>query len=218
MCLLQLAGVPWRVDFAADVRKAPMKKLPVLLDGDHVIADSSLIMAHLETVHGGNFHGTLSMRERAEAHAFLRMAENHIVFALTHNRWMIEANWVHLREQFFGMIPAPMRRVVANRVRRNVQKGLIGHGLGRFDEAGITERVAHDLSAIKCRLAGDFLFGEQPVAADCFIGSTLSSLASLPETTLLREHVRSDPDLMGYVGRFRDRFYPSLNAGVKVAA
>ncbi len=215
MCLLQMSGVDWKADFSADVRKAPMKKLPVLLDGDQVIPDSSLIMAHLERAHGANFNGSLSVRERGEAHAITRMAEEHMVFALTYNRWCIDANWEHLKEKFFGFIPFPMRGFVAKKVRKNTMANIRGQGMGRFDEAGVVARIEHDLAVISERVSGGFLFGGDPVAADLSVGAVLSGLESLPETTLLRERVRGDQVLMSYVTRFREEFYEPLEAKFK---
>jgi len=55
-----------------------------------VIADSSLIMAHLERKYGAQFYAGLTPREWGEAHAFSRMAEEHLVFALTYNRWAVD--------------------------------------------------------------------------------------------------------------------------------
>lgn len=215
MCLLQMSGVDWRADFTADVRKAPMKKLPVLIDGDHTIPDSSLIMTHLEQVHGANFKGSLSVREQGEAHAIMRMAEEHMVFALVHNRWVVEGNWQQVKEKFFGFIPFPMRGLVAKKVRKNTIANTVGHGLGRFDEAGIAARIEHDLSVISNRVEGGFLFGDAPVAADLSVGANLSGLEGLPETTLLRERIRGDQVLMDYIKRFRAHFYMPLEAKFK---
>ena len=218
MCLLQLSGVEWAPNFAADVRKAPMGKLPVIVDGDQVIADSSLIMAHLERKYGAQFYAGLTPREWGEAHAFSRMAEEHLVFALTYNRWVIEKNWLHLKREFFDLLPLPLRGFVANKVRKGTISSIIGQGMGRFDEAGVAERVEHDLRAIAGRLDGAYLFGDEPTAVDCFLGPLLSSFASLPETTVLRERVREDAVLYGYVERFRDRFYRPLEVSFKEAA
>ena len=210
MCLLQLSGVPWKPDFTADVRKAPMQKLPVIVDGAHLIPDSSRIMAHLESEHGANFFGHLSARERGEAHTFTRMIEEHLVFALTYNRWVMDANWAHLKGEFFDFLPWPLRGLIANKVRKSTIAAGVGQGLGRFDEAGVAERVEHDLQAISGRLEADFLFGDSPLAVDFVLGAVLSSLASLPEPTLLRARIRQDAQLYGYVERFRERFYVPL--------
>lgn len=211
MCMLQLSGLPWNANFKADVRKAPRQKLPVILDEGEMIADSASIHAHL-AAKGQDFNARLSDVDRDLSHALMRMSEEHLYFALVYNRWAIDANWERLKAIFFAPVPALMRGFVSNMVRKSVLKSLKGQGLGRFDEAGILERVEGDLSVIARKCENGFLFGDVPTAADCSIGPVVSSLDALPEATLLRERVRSDAVLMAYVERFRAHFYPDLAA------
>lgn len=43
LCLLEMSGVDWKIDFDNDPRKTPMGKLPVLRDGSKIVPDSAYI-------------------------------------------------------------------------------------------------------------------------------------------------------------------------------
>jgi len=47
MCLLHMGSVNWQPVPGTDARKAPYQKLPVLVDGNEVIADSDNIRQYL---------------------------------------------------------------------------------------------------------------------------------------------------------------------------
>lgn len=64
--LLKLAGLDYSTE-VGDVRKAPKGKMPVLIDGDTAIPDSTFIRFHLEDNHGIDFDKGLSARERGIA-------------------------------------------------------------------------------------------------------------------------------------------------------
>lgn len=88
MCLLEMAGVQWQPEYLDNPSKMPMGKLPVLRDGEKLIPDSAHIQAHLEQA-GADFYPGLTTQERAQAHAFVRLAEDSLSVHLVYGRWEI---------------------------------------------------------------------------------------------------------------------------------
>jgi glutathione S-transferase len=58
--LLRMADLPLKIVYVDDSRKAPKGKMPLIVDGAHVIADSTFIRHHLEQAHGADFDAGLT--------------------------------------------------------------------------------------------------------------------------------------------------------------
>lgn len=209
MCLLTMAGVTWRPDFTADVRKAPHQKLPVLVDGAHTVPDSDAIERHLRDIHGFDFDAGLDAPARGTAHAVKRMAEEHLYFALVYDRWMLDENWAILRREYFEDMPWPQRIFVPGLARKEIIRNTKGQGIGRMSYDEMLIRAKADLEALTVTL-GDkpYLFAAHPVAADAAIAPLLASLATGEVETPLLCMVRDATPLMGYVSRVKAAIYP----------
>ncbi|MFA9473514.1 MAG: hypothetical protein ACERJ2_02990 [Filomicrobium sp.] len=59
MVLLMMAGLDYETG-QCDLRKAPEKKGPVLVDDDEVVPDTSFIRKHIEKTYGHDFDAGLS--------------------------------------------------------------------------------------------------------------------------------------------------------------
>lgn len=201
MLMLVRSGARWRAHYMADPRKAPKGKLPVLVDGDTIVADSWAIRAHLEETVGIDFDEGLSPRERAQAHAMARMVEEHLYFALVHDRWINDANWGHIRDAYFSEVPKLIRGVVTNGIRKAVRRDLNGQGTGRHTPTEILDRAREDVTAIKAAMAGTFMMGDQPSSADYSVGPFLQAIMASPADSPLTRLVADDPELAAYVER-----------------
>jgi glutathione S-transferase len=71
---LKLARIPYTT-VLGDPRKAPKRKLPVLLDGDDTVPDSVAIIDHLERTRAAPLDAFLSVQQRALATAVRSMVE-----------------------------------------------------------------------------------------------------------------------------------------------
>lgn len=208
MCLLQMAGEAWQPEYHDDPRKMPYGKLPVARIEGVTVPDSSNIQRALEA-RGAAFFEGLSSREKAQAHAVQRMAEESLSFGLIHARWMLDDNWMIVRDVFFASIPRAIRGFVTNRLRNSLRNGLMAHGFGRLSDADRRKVLEADLAAIETLLAdGPFLFGSLPTAADASVLPLVDMMASLPADGWLRQRIRSSDLLMGYVESGREAIYP----------
>ncbi|NRB03577.1 MAG: glutathione S-transferase family protein [Rhodobacteraceae bacterium] len=201
MHMLNLAGVPWEREDTSDPRKMPYGKLPVLRVDGNLIADSDEIRAYLAD-QGKDLDAHLSPRDQSVARAFTRMAEEHLYFQLLHDRWVDPKNWTETRAANFSTVPAMMRSLVANSVRKHILKGLHFKGLARLSPQERLDRADQDLRAILAQLDGaPFLFGDRPCSADISVAAMLGGLASTPHPTPLQARVAQDPALVSYVDR-----------------
>jgi len=200
--MLDYAGVAWTREDCQDPRRMPHGKLPAIRTSDgRIIGDSDMLRLHLEGL-GTDFHPGLSEIEKAQSRALIRMAEEHLYFHVILDRWGRDDVWPVIRDMYFNVIPFPIRRVVANGLRRNLIRGLDVHGLGRFSEAERLDRAEQDLKAISDILwQGPFLMGSSVTLADFSVAPMLNALRQTPVETPLALRVAGDPILIDYIHR-----------------
>lgn len=238
--LLTLAGVPFDIERWGDPTKAPKGKLPVLRDGDALIADSSFITKHLEAHHGldldRSFEGSLdrdpvdlrhgsgaaaidkghTQAELAVAHAFAKLCEEHLYWAIVYSRWIDPDSWPTVREAYFRAVPAMLRTFVAARVRKGVLRDLQGQGLGRHSREEVYAIGADALDALAAQLdQGPYLLGERLCTADATVYAFLSSILDATLRSPLYTAAQSHPSLSRYTARVHDAVF---GARAQVAA
>lgn len=202
--LLNMSGIAWEREDTSDPRKMPHGKLPVIRSDGRLIADSDTIQAHLQSK-GQDFDKGLSDLDRANARAFIRMAEEHLYFHIVLDRWANDAIWPKVRDTYFSAMPAGIRQFVAAGVRRNTLRGLHSQGLGRLNEDQRAERILPDLDALTTRLwQGAYLFGEKPCSADAATAPMLAAAVATPGDTKLKSIIAKNDVLMGYIARVDD--------------
>lgn len=199
--LLNMANVPWQRQDENDPRKWPKAKLPAITTGTEIIGDSDGIRHYLQA-QGHNFDEGLSDLEKAQAHTFVRMAEEHMYFHLVLDRWGNDAVWPTIRDVYFKDIPKFPRLLVTRGLRAKLMKGMIAQGLGRLSPSERMDRLEPDLLAIATQLAqGKFLFGDNPCVADASVASMLTSMRATPVKTDLSRRIESDQILSDYIDR-----------------
>lgn len=193
----------------------PMKsrtgKLPVLIDGDRTIADSSLIQRYLEEVKGIDFDGHLTDRQNAIAMAFRRMVEEHLYFAVVHSRWIMARETTC--DLFFGKAPWPVRRLVFPMLVRRIARDLKGQGLGRHPADEIARFGVSDLQAIEAAMEGPFFFGDRTCSLDASLYGSLENIVSVPVESDMRSFCLSSSK----IGTFLDAFRAQVLDGRVVA-
>ena len=201
MWLLNMSGLPWQPENVTDPRSMPKQKLPVLREGALLTPDSDNIRALLESK-GADFDAGLSDMQKANARAFIRMAEEHLYFHAVLDRWDNDETWPAIRDAYFASIPRLIRGVITNKLRKSAQQGLRFQGLGRFTPQERILRVEPDLQAITTRLwQSPFLFGERPSAADASVAAMLMTIRATPGKTLLKRRIAEDEVLCRYIDR-----------------
>jgi glutathione S-transferase len=211
--LLKMSSLPYRTETGGYFR-APKRKLPYIDDGGTVVADSTFIRLHLEQRHGIAFDKGLTAAERGIAWAIEKMCEDHLYWAVVHERWMRDANFDRGPRRFFAGIPQPLRPLVVFKVRRDVRVWLYGQGLGRHSPAEITELAGHAVAAIADFL-GDkpYLMGNAPCGADATVFAFLAGLLCPRFESPIRARAEARPNLVAYRDRLMQQYFPDYAAG-----
>lgn len=215
--LLKLSGLPYsRV--TGDLRRAPKRKLPLIVDDGVTIADSSFIRFHLENRHGIDFDKGLDAERRGILWAVEKMLEEQIYWIIVEERWMDDANFARGPANFFKAVPSPLRPLVCALIRRKVRRNLDGHGIGRHSQAEKMVLAARGLDAIVAILGERaFLGGDEPAGGDAALGAfMIAGLCPLFDSAF-RGQVEARPSLVAYAARMKERFFP-LSEAVRPAA
>lgn len=208
--LLKLAGLDYTTEIG-DVRKAPKGKMPVLLDGGAVVADTTFIRFHLEDRYGIDFDDGLSARDRGIAWSVEKMLEESLYFAVMYERWEIDENFDRGPRMFFDTIPAPMRGLLVHMIRKQVKRNLWGQGTGRHSRSEICRLAKRMLTSLS-DVMGDnrYLMGPRTCGADAAVFPFVAgSLCPVFDSEVL-EYAQSHKNLVEYNQRMMAEFYPEL--------
>jgi len=210
--LLKISGLPY-ARVTGDLRRAPKRKLPVIVDDGVTIADSSFIRFHLESRHGIDFDKGLDAERRGALWAIEKMLEDQIYWIIVDERWMDDDNFARGPANFFKPVPAPLRPLICAMIRRKVRRNLDGHGIGRHSQAERMVLAARSLDAIVGILGErDYLGGDMPAGSDAALGAfMLAGLCPLFDSRF-RELIEARPSLAAYATRISEHFFPVAEA------
>ncbi len=209
---LRMSGVPYQVVEALPIQ-APRGKLPFIEHNGAKIADSGLIMRYLQETYGATLDAHLTAQEQAIAKAYQRLLEEHLYWATMFSRWChTESNWRTTKAAIFGDLPPGIRDLVAWGYRGlRIKPQIVGQGMGRHNPEEIFALAGEDIDALAVWL-GDkpYFMGEKPTSLDASAFGALVNTLACPIESPLKEHALSKPNLVDYVRRMREEFFPEL--------
>lgn len=165
--LLKMADIDFDEVIISDPSKAPKGKLPYIIDGNHTIADSTLIKNYLENNYKVDFDAGLNAEQKAISHAYTKMIEDRFYWVIVHSRWIDEKNWPSVKDFWFCSLPPIVRNIVPIIAQKQVRTRIKAHGLGDHDVNDIYAFGTQDLSAMSVQLGDkDFMFGDNPTSLD----------------------------------------------------
>lgn len=208
--LLKLSGLPYQLA-RGDLRKAPRGKMPWITDGEDVIPDSRLIKQHLEVRHAIDFTGDYSSRALGYGLAIERMLEDHLYFFSVDNRWLVPENFAAGPVKFFAAVPAVLRPIVTAMVLRKVRNQVKLQGTGLLLPAEKLSLVRKAVDALDAVVTGQhYLLGGRVCGSDATAYAFLATLAAPGFTSDYGDYLRKKPELMGYLARMQEEFFPDL--------
>ena len=206
--LLRLAGLPYET-IAADIRKAPRGKLPVIVDDGELIADSTFIRFHIEKKYGHDFDAGLDARDRAISWSVEKMLEDHLVWLLTHERWTYRPDYENGPAHYFKGMPAIARPLVEIYVNRKLARARYGQGVSRLPASEREELSRRGLESIATILADKpFLMGDAPCGADATLFAFMNVLLCEAFNAPSVQQARSHANLVAYSARFAAQYFP----------
>lgn len=205
---LRMAGIEYRSDTSADVRKAPKGKLPYIEDNGQIIADSNLIIEYLKATYGDRIDAHLSDVEVAIALAMRRLIEENLYWVLVYSRWVDEQSWPKIRAVYFSDLPPILKMLVPKIARKSVIQNLKGHGMGRHTADEVYQIGALDLQALSDFLADKpFFMGNQPTTLDAAAYSLLANVLNEAFASPLRDKAETLENLVAYCQKMQARYY-----------
>lgn len=211
---LKMAGVPYQYVQSRPAR-APKGKIPFIQVGAHRLGDSTFIRAYIEREYGFDFDRGLSSEQRAQAWAIERMLEDHLYFAILHERWLDDENFHKGPSRFFDNdLPG-----ACDAAREAVRASLRAQGFGRHRHEEVVYLGGCSLDALSA-LLGDkpYLFGEEPCGADATAFAFAAAALTPFFTGALRKRAERHLNLMDYVDRMMGAYYPDFAFGYEAEA
>jgi glutathione S-transferase len=199
---LRLAGLPFRIEPTLPMA-APKGKLPFIIDEDGTrIPDSGQIIAHLEATRGARLDGHLTPEQRALGHLIRRTCEESLYFVLLYSRWFDPAGWRTTRPAYFAGMPAALRGVVPELIRRRLRRDVLGQGILRHSPEEIYALGCADLDALAVTLGGrPFFLTDRPGSVDAVVHAFVANILKAPVDNRLKAHAQGLEPLVGFVAR-----------------
>ena len=205
---LKMAEIPYRLERGSPA-EAPKHKIPYIVEAHHRIGDSTFIREHIERQHGVDLDRGLTAEMRARGWAVERMLEDHLYWAIVHERWMVDANFARGPAHFFDNLPGQARETAKGEARRNVAANLHGQGLGRHSHGEVVALGSRSVAALSALIGNKaYLMGPAPSAADATAFAMVAALLA----SLFDSELRLFAEGLANLARYRDRmmaeFYP----------
>jgi glutathione S-transferase len=207
---LRMAGLAYRKERAMPPA-SPKGQLPFIDDAGEVVADSTLIRAHIERKYGFDFDAGLDQKSRAQAWAFERMIEHHVYWALVGARWVDAENFAKGPSHFFDGAPDDRREKLREDAQFRVAENYLLSGLGRHAPDDDVDLALRSIFALSVQL-GDkpYLMGDKPCGVDATAFGALGGILTPFFASKLRSEVETFGNLTAYVDRMMRQYYPDF--------
>jgi glutathione S-transferase len=203
---LRLAGLAYESRRFRDPGEArhinPQRQFPVLLVEGDAVTDSTAILARIGELAPGLF--ATDERARAESRLWEEYADTALNGFVVAARWADARNWSATKEAYFGSVPAPLRGLIANRIRRRVVASLHARDVWRAGPDACWKRFRAQLDDLERRAPREgFWLGEKPLEADLALFAQLHAFRT-PLTPWQGAELRARTALSTYLDRVHE--------------
>eukprot|EP01118_Nematostelium_gracile_P008350 TRINITY_DN2767_c0_g1_i2.p1 TRINITY_DN2767_c0_g1~~TRINITY_DN2767_c0_g1_i2.p1 ORF type:complete len:284 (+),score=56.54 TRINITY_DN2767_c0_g1_i2:108-959(+) len=185
------------------IGKSPRQKLPAIELNGKVYTDSAVIIEHLCNHFNVQIDDNLSEEQKAISNAFVRLLENHFVFAAVYDRWHYEPGW----KQFSAEIlpNAIIRNIIGPFIRARVKRDLWGHGVSRHCIQNIRKFADDDLQSVSTMLGNKkYFFGNDIHLIDIVLYGVIGAFFYESKTIVpLFEIVKRYPNIVSHYERMK---------------
>lgn len=197
--------VPFEYATTLELNKAPKGKVP-WIDDDGIIADSELILAHLDKKTDGGLFDQLTAEEVAVGTAFSRLADDHFYWMIVASRWLDDGWFNNVKRAFFDPLPWPISKIIPIVARRSVRKTYDLHGLGRHTMEEQQSFLKRDIAAIEAWLSEhQFIASNRITVYDFTVASMLAGAMDNQPATWLSKITNESQPLRDYVERVQEK-------------
>jgi glutathione S-transferase len=198
-----------------DVRKAPRRQLPFVDIDGKILADSTAIVDHLESLRAEKLDARLDARQRAVALAFKSMLEEHLYFGLLFMRWATDEGWAvfepTLRDMLGAMgVPSFMRGSIAKSARKYTVTRVKTQGMGRQPRTEVAGTCKKLLDAVAEQLGdGPYFCGAGLTTYDATVYAFAEGILCPAFENEVRRHAVTKANLVQYVERMKKAHWQS---------
>jgi glutathione S-transferase len=190
--------------------QAPLGKLPYIDDHGEVVSDSTFIRAHIERKYGIDLDTGLDAHQRAQAWAIERLLEDHLYFAMVWFRWIDPDNFAKGPARFADSVPEPQRAQRREQMQAGKRAELHAQGIGRHGPQEIAALGVRSIDALAALLGEQpYFMGASPSGVDATALGMLASVLTPFFDTPLQRAAAAHPNLVAYVARMMQRYYPA---------
>lgn len=204
----EMALTHLKIDFESkttlELNKAPKGKAP-WLDDNGIIADSELILAHLDAKTDGGLYGQLTPEEVAAGTAFTRLVEDHLYWMTVASRWLNDEWFENVKRDFFSSLPWPLRNIIPLVARRRMRQTYELQGLGRHSLEEQSSFLDRDIKALVARLsAHQYIASDRMTVHDFTVASMLASSMDNQPETWVSARMNQEQSLRDYIERVQN--------------
>ena len=209
---LRMAGVPFEYKSGMDnLKNAPKKKLPVIVDGETVIPDSQEIIAYLKSAKNADLDDWLNAEQNAISYLVTKSIDENFYWCVVYSRWVDEDTWPIVKAKFFGDMPFPVKQIIPGVLRRGIIKDMKAHGIGRHSGTEILQIAKQTLQSLS-DLLGDkpFFLGDQPCSLDAAAYGSLSGLILATIDDDFNAAARQHSNLVAFCNNIKTEYFPPV--------
>src|SRR5262249_51837397 len=215
---LRMLDVPYERSYNNDNRKGPKRKSPWLEDGEHVLGDTELILAHVARTTGKHLDRELSEIDRARSLVLRRMLEEHYHQVFEYELCLRDEGFAQLRTMIEGEIPALLRPLAFRAMRRAMKHHLFERGIARHTPDEVTAMGRADIDALASWLGDrDWFITDHPTKADASAFGLLAVTIRSDLPTPVCRYARTKPNLVAFVERAGSRWFADADPASRAA-
>ncbi|MCF6252425.1 MAG: glutathione S-transferase family protein [Methylococcaceae bacterium] len=191
-----------------NLKKSPKGKLPFIVDGETMVADSEFIISYLQEKFQIKLDSNLSDEQKSISYLMGKSLDENLYWCLVYSRWAKDDTWIHVKKAFFGKMPFPLNFVVPPIARIGVISALQKQGLGRHTDEEIktiTQLTFKSLSEVLGKKT--YFFGESPCTFDATAFGFLSQFISVSLNNQFNDLAREYGNLVDYCNNIKDKYY-----------
>jgi len=208
---LRMAGQPFETVIETNPLKGPRGRMPFIESGEEVIADSRLILEHLEGRTSTPLDSWLTSEQRAISFAFQRVADQDLIRVILYSRWVDPAGWEVIRPEFAPFFPFGLRRLALSAIRHSLIREARGAGTLELTRDEIYALGARHLAAISDFLGEKrFFLGDKPSTVDATLYGFLSVILETPIDVPLRKAAQARPNLVAFCDLVKRLYFKDI--------
>lgn len=203
---LILSGLAYKVKNVLNPNSAPKGKLPYIEDNGQKVADSDLIINYCQKNYPqNNLDEFLNDKEIYLGRLIQRTFDEHLYWVLIYSRWVEAEGWLVIKQKFFGELPALIRPLISNMVRRKMINSVNYQGLGKHSRDEIYQMGLTDIKSFEAMLDNKrFLFGEKPTSFDAGVYAFLENFRLILTPNPIKSYLDNNETLNKYCQNIKE--------------